>query len=186
MRFTARCSAGVIRMTRRRPQTRSPATAVAARNPGSAAGGGAPPAAGLPRRAPPGGGPRSAPRHRTPARSSRRRGRAARPSRASRRPSGRPLPRGRRAGSRRRRGAGGSVILVTGTAGTFKTSLTFHLFYHNVKAGSKALFITLEEGAESLREAMESLGMTGLDDMPLYTLDVATIRPEPQEGGTGE
>jgi len=75
----------------------------------------------------------------------------------------------------------GSVVLVAGTSGTYKTSLTFHLFYHNVKAGSKALFITLEEGAESLRAAMEDLGMTGLDDIPLYILDVAKIRLEHKE-----
>jgi len=78
----------------------------------------------------------------------------------------------------------GSVVLVTGTAGTFKTSITFHMFYHNVKAGSKALYITLEEGAESLRDSMESLGMAGLDDMPLYVLDVAKIRLEHKEEET--
>jgi circadian clock protein KaiC len=78
----------------------------------------------------------------------------------------------------------GGVILVAGTAGTYKTSLLFHLFYHNVKAGSKALFITLEEGAESLRASMEDVGMTGLDDLPLYILDVAKIRLEHKEEET--
>jgi len=75
----------------------------------------------------------------------------------------------------------GSIVLVTGTSGTYKTSLTFSIFYHNAKAGSKALYITLEEGHDHLREAMEGLGMTDLDDLPLYILDIAKIRLEHKE-----
>src|SRR5206468_10395101 len=72
----------------------------------------------------------------------------------------------------------GSLVLVTGTPGTMKTALTFSILYENVKAGSKALYITLEESQEDLHAAMTDLGMTGLDDMELYILDVGRIRLE--------
>jgi len=72
----------------------------------------------------------------------------------------------------------GSLVLVAGTPGTMKTALTFSILYENVKAGSKALYITLEESQEDLRAAMTDLGMAGLDDMELYILDVGRIRLE--------
>ena len=72
----------------------------------------------------------------------------------------------------------GSLVLVAGTPGTMKTALTFSILYENVKAGSKALYITLEESQEDLRAAMTDLGMTGLDDMELYILDIGRIRLE--------
>src|SRR2546425_1721964 len=72
----------------------------------------------------------------------------------------------------------GSIVLVAGTPGTMKTALTFSILYENVKAGSKALYISLEESQEDLRAAMTDLGMTGLDDMELYVLDIGRIRLE--------
>ena len=76
----------------------------------------------------------------------------------------------------------GHVVLVCGTPGTMKTSLTFSVLYNNVKTnGSKGLFIALEEGHESLKGAMEDLGMRNIDDLELYVLDVAKIRMEHKE-----
>ena len=72
----------------------------------------------------------------------------------------------------------GSVILVAGTPGTMKTALTFSILYENVKAGSRALYISLEESQEDLRASMTELGMTGLEDMELYILDIGRIRLE--------
>lgn len=72
----------------------------------------------------------------------------------------------------------GSVVLVAGTPGTMKTALTFSILYENVKAGSRALYISLEESQEDLRASMTDLGMTGLDDMELYILDIGRIRLE--------
>ena len=72
----------------------------------------------------------------------------------------------------------GSIVLVAGSPGTMKTALTFSLLYENVKAGSKALYISLEESQEDLRAAMAELGMTGLDAMELYVLDIGKIRLE--------
>ncbi|TLZ81566.1 MAG: hypothetical protein E6K05_06305 [Methanobacteriota archaeon] len=72
----------------------------------------------------------------------------------------------------------GSIVLVAGSPGTMKTALTFSMLYENVKAGSKALYISLEESQEDLRAAMAELGMTGLDAMELYVLDIGKIRLE--------
>jgi KaiC/GvpD/RAD55 family RecA-like ATPase len=72
----------------------------------------------------------------------------------------------------------GSVVLVAGTPGTMKTALTFSILYENVKAGSKALYISLEESQEDLQAAMADLGLTGLDDIELYVLDIGKIRLE--------
>src|SRR5437773_1505 len=57
----------------------------------------------------------------------------------------------------------GSIVLVAGSPGTMKTALTFSMLYENVKAGSKALYISLEESQEDLRAATSEPGMTGLD-----------------------
>src|SRR5439155_60364 len=54
----------------------------------------------------------------------------------------------------------GSIVLVAGTPGTMKTALTFSILYENVKAGSKALYISLEESQEDLRASMTELGET--------------------------
>jgi KaiC/GvpD/RAD55 family RecA-like ATPase len=76
----------------------------------------------------------------------------------------------------------GHVVLVCGSPGTMKTSLTFSILYNNVREnGSKGLFIALEEGHESLKSAMEDLGMENIDDLELYILDVAKIRIEHKE-----
>jgi KaiC/GvpD/RAD55 family RecA-like ATPase len=81
----------------------------------------------------------------------------------------------------------GSVVLVCGTPGTMKTSLTFSILYNNVKNnGSKALYISLEEGHEDLKKAMTELGMAGLDDIELYILDVSKIRLEHKEEETSK
>lgn len=72
----------------------------------------------------------------------------------------------------------GSLVLVAGTSGTMKTALTFSVLYENVKAGSKALYISLEESQEDLQAAMAELGMTDLDDLELYILDISRIRLE--------
>ncbi len=75
----------------------------------------------------------------------------------------------------------GHVVLVCGSPGTMKTSVAFSILYNNVKAGSKGLYISLEESDEDLKGSMEDLGMTGIDNMELYILDVSKIRLEHKE-----
>jgi len=72
----------------------------------------------------------------------------------------------------------GSVVLIAGTPGTMKTAMTFSMLYENVKAGAKALYISLEESQDDLRAAMVQLGLTDLDDLELYILDIGKIRLE--------
>jgi len=81
----------------------------------------------------------------------------------------------------------GSVVLVCGTPGTMKTSVTFSILYNNVKNnGSKALYISLEEGHDDLKRAMTELGLAGIDDMELYILDVSKIRLEHKDDETSK
>ena len=75
----------------------------------------------------------------------------------------------------------GSVVLVAGTPGTMKTALTFSILYENARAGSRALYISLEESQEDLRASMADLGMTALDEVELYILDVGRIRLDHKE-----
>src|SRR2546425_12801669 len=51
----------------------------------------------------------------------------------------------------------GSLVLVAGTPGTMKTALPFSILYENVKAGSKALYVSLEESQADLRASMAEL-----------------------------
>ena len=81
----------------------------------------------------------------------------------------------------------GSVVLVCGTPGTMKTSVTFSILYQNVKSrGSKALYISLEEGHDDLKGAMTDLGLAGIEDMEMYILDVSKIRLEHKEEETAK
>src|SRR3989304_1528961 len=78
----------------------------------------------------------------------------------------------------------GSIVLIAGAPGPMKTTMAFSILYENVKAGSKALYISLEESQEDLRIAMTALGLTDLDDIELYILDIGRVRLQNQgEGG---
>ena len=81
----------------------------------------------------------------------------------------------------------GQVMLICGTPGTMKTSLAFSIMYHNAKeCGMKGLYISLEEGYENLRGAMEDLGMKDIDDLDVYLVDVGKIRMEHKEEEYGK
>ncbi len=72
----------------------------------------------------------------------------------------------------------GSVVLITGMPGTFKTSLCFWiLFQQALRRRAKGLFITVEQSKESLRKHLASLGLDpskAADN--LQVLDLARIR----------
>lgn len=73
----------------------------------------------------------------------------------------------------------GHVVLICGTPGTMKTSVTYSIMYENAKRdGLKGLYISLEENYESLKGAMMDLGMTDIDQLKVYMLDVGRIRKE--------
>lgn len=81
----------------------------------------------------------------------------------------------------------GHVMLICGEPGTMKTSLAFSILYNNAKAsGMKGLYISLEEGYENLRGAMEDLGMKDIDDLDVYLVDVGKIRMEHKDDEFGK
>ncbi|MEG3620081.1 circadian clock protein KaiC [Magnetovibrio sp. PR-2] len=53
----------------------------------------------------------------------------------------------------------GSTMLVTGTAGTGKTSLSAHFVNAACRRGEKCLYITFEESADQLMRNMSSIGL---------------------------
>ena len=71
----------------------------------------------------------------------------------------------------------GHVVLVCGTPGTMKTSVTYSVMYENAKrTGKKGLYISLEETYDGLKGAMLDLGMEGIDELPVFMIDVGKIR----------
>jgi KaiC/GvpD/RAD55 family RecA-like ATPase len=71
----------------------------------------------------------------------------------------------------------GHVVLMCGTPGTMKTSLTYSIMYENAKRnGLKGLYISLEESYEGLKGAMLDLDMKDIDQLPVFMIDVGRIR----------
>ncbi len=71
----------------------------------------------------------------------------------------------------------GSMVLIAGKPGTMKSSLAFNILYHNAKKGKNGVYISLEQGKESLLANMKGMGMKADPlDMKLSVLDLAMIR----------
>lgn len=71
----------------------------------------------------------------------------------------------------------GSTILVAGTPGTMKTSLVLWMMQENARAnGTKSLYVSLEQSADSLRTGAVRMGMTELKEAQVYILDLAQLR----------
>lgn len=71
----------------------------------------------------------------------------------------------------------GSVVLVTGAPGTMKTSLTYSILHANALQGTKGLYISLEQGRETLGDHLTGLGYRPADTAgSLSILDLATLR----------
>jgi len=72
----------------------------------------------------------------------------------------------------------GHIVLIAGTPGTMKSSLAFYMLYHNALQNNvKAVYVTLEQGRESLLEHMSNLGMdtSKIADM-ISVVDLGLIR----------
>lgn len=72
----------------------------------------------------------------------------------------------------------GSVVMVAGKPGTMKSSFAFNILYHNANKDDKSgVYVTLEQGRESLLSNMEGLGMklSGLEK-EISVLDLGMIR----------
>ncbi len=51
------------------------------------------------------------------------------------------------------------VVLISGTAGTMKSSLAYSILYHNAEAGRRGLYISLEQTGASLQAQMREMGL---------------------------
>jgi KaiC/GvpD/RAD55 family RecA-like ATPase len=72
----------------------------------------------------------------------------------------------------------GHAVLVAGTAGTMKSTFCFSMLYHNATHKKKhGVYITLEQGEESLHQQMEAMGYRmNLVQEELTFVDVSKIR----------
>lgn len=71
------------------------------------------------------------------------------------------------------------IVLVCGHAGTMKSSLTYSIIYNAYKdKGIKSVYLTLEQGKDSIYTHMEKLGMPskGVDGVAI--IDLAKIRKD--------
>ncbi len=71
----------------------------------------------------------------------------------------------------------GNVVLVSGSPGTMKTTLTYHILHGNARGSVRGLYISLEQGRSSLLDHTEGMGYR-LDDTDgnLSILDLSTLR----------
>ena len=72
----------------------------------------------------------------------------------------------------------GHVVILAGPSGSMKTSVALSAVHRNRKAGTKGLYMSLEEGRESLLRTMERLGMAPEDD---FIIDIGKLRMEHAE-----
>lgn len=74
----------------------------------------------------------------------------------------------------------GHIVLVCGTSGTMKSTLTFNIIYNHIKeTGAKALYLSLEQNKESLVRHMNKLGFAIADvEQNLTVMDFSWMRRE--------
>lgn len=71
----------------------------------------------------------------------------------------------------------GSTILVAGTPGTMKTSLLLWMMEANGRQhGTRSLYISLEQSADSLRSGAARMGIKELPESRVYILDLGQLR----------
>jgi KaiC/GvpD/RAD55 family RecA-like ATPase len=77
----------------------------------------------------------------------------------------------------------GHLVLVAGTPGTMKSSLTYYLLYnHAVENGITSVYVTLEQSRESLLKQMDKMGMkSDLVKDKVHVLDLGIIRKKLKE-----
>jgi KaiC/GvpD/RAD55 family RecA-like ATPase len=72
----------------------------------------------------------------------------------------------------------GHVVLLSGMPGTMKSSIAYNILFNNAKQDNiKGLYISLEQGRESLIEHMEGLGMSHAEvETKLNLVDIGYLR----------
>ena len=80
----------------------------------------------------------------------------------------------------------GHAILLAGPPGAMKSSISLNMAYNNAKRdGLKVLYISVEEGRESLLTSMKNLGMSDVDDSRLLIVDLGRLRMEHPDADAG-
>ncbi len=69
----------------------------------------------------------------------------------------------------------GHVVLLSGPTGAMKTSLALYMLIRSRAAGMRGVYVTLEEGRESILETMRRLGLGETED---FVVDIGRLRIE--------
>jgi len=80
----------------------------------------------------------------------------------------------------------GSTVLINGTAGTMKSTISYYILHHNaVKNGMRGMYFSLEQKRDSLIRQMERLGMPREESKDnLMVVDMVDLRKSMRnEGG---
>lgn len=79
----------------------------------------------------------------------------------------------------------GHVVLISGTAGTMKSSIGYNILYHNaIEEGLKGAYISLEQDKESLIDHMEGLGLNHKNvEGKVAVVDIGKTRLETEDYG---
>lgn len=82
----------------------------------------------------------------------------------------------------------GHIVLVAGTPGTMKSSLTYYVLYHQAKeSGQTCVYVTLEQSRNSLLRQMEKMGMRTEDvKQTMHVLDLGLIRKNLKHASGGD
>ncbi|OGS49174.1 MAG: hypothetical protein A3K68_03250 [Euryarchaeota archaeon RBG_16_68_13] len=75
----------------------------------------------------------------------------------------------------------GHVVVIAGPTGSMKTSLGLHILAKNRAAGLRGVYVTIEEGRDSLLETMRRFGLGETED---FLVDIGRLRLE--HAGTEE
>ena len=67
----------------------------------------------------------------------------------------------------------GHVVGIVGPGGSMKTSLALHILVRNRAAGTRGVFITVEESRDSILQTMRRLGLGEAED---FVVDVSRLR----------
>jgi len=71
----------------------------------------------------------------------------------------------------------GHIVLICGSAGTYKSSLTLNMLTNNTaEDGKKGVYLSLEEPKESLEKTAEGLGLKEWDEEDLLVADIGKLR----------